>query len=473
MKKITLFLLTTCNLLFYSQTNRISDIEKAAEQPPVVYSTPSKPYATLAAYNAAFNAQNLIEPLLYGQFPLITTNTITSQQFEAANTQYSSNAADDFTVPAGKLWQVSTVFVRGSSASPVYPTSYKITFYTNTAANLPGTIIRTENVILAAGSMSPTLPLASPLTLAAGKYWVSVQAVLDFVGGGQWYWETYTASTTLGSPYAWTNPGNGFGTPCNTVWNSGSVCIPSQLKDLQFSLDGTESNVAAAACKTFVSRIINTDATENTRLFRDANPSVCGTTKPYPSPAVAGAFHYKSYTIQNTMSSTNCVTVNLTNLDPTYQLHLVAYTGNFNPANIALNYMGDSGSSSVGSTVATMNLTMPANSTMVIVVNETTANSTFSADYSLDIFSSNCGGILKTAESGGKSISIYPNPVKTVLFVNGMKANEAKIYDSSGKLVPVQTSENQINVEGLPKGNYLLQMNDKNGNKMTTKFIKK
>lgn len=473
MKKITLLLLTTCNLFLFSQTNQNSDVQKTAQQPPVVYHTPTKPYVTLDAYNKAFNAQNLSAPLLYKQFPPIGTSTITSQQFEAANAQYNSNAADDFTVPAGKSWQVSAIYVRGHSVSPVYPTSYKVTFYTNTTSNLPGTIVRTENVILAAGSNSPTLPLATALTLAAGKYWVSVQAVLDFTGGGQWYWETYTDTATLSAPFAWTNPGNGFATPCNTVWNTGSVCIAGQLKDLQFSLDGIETTSAATPCKTYVGRILSTDPTETTRLFRDAVPSICGTAKAYPTPAFSGNYHYKSYTIQNTLATTNCVTVNLTNPDPTNQVHLVAYSGTFNPANIALNYMGDSGTSSVGGTVATMSITMPANSTMVIVANEATANSTFTGDYTLDILSTNCGGILRTGEVGGKSVSIYPNPVKTVLFVNGMKLNDAKVYDVSGKLIPVKSTENQINVEALSKGNYLLQMKDKEGNSTTTKFIKK
>ena len=50
--------------------------------------------------------------------------------------------------------------------------------------------------------------------------------------------------------------------------------------------------------------------------------------------------------------------------------------------------------------------------------------------------------------------------------------NEAKVYDASGKLIPVKSTENQINVEGLTKGNYLLQMKDKSGNVHQDKFIK-
>ena len=469
MKKITLLALAFCNCLIFAQTNRTSDV--VVHRDPVVFTTPTKPYATMDAYQNAFNAQNLTAPKLYMQFP-VAAGTITSQKFEVANTQYDSNAADDFTVPAGKSWQITSVFVRGQSTLTVNPTSYNVTFYNNTASNLPGTVVRTENVILAAGAVSPTLPLATALTLAAGKYWVSVQAVMDLAVGGQWFWETYTDAATLSAPYAWINPGNGFATTCNVAWNTGSICLASQLKDLQFSLDGTESNAAATPCKTFTGKIVSTDPTETDRLFRDAIPSVCGTPKVYPSPAFAGTYHYRTYTIQNTLATTNCVTVNLTNPDPG-QVHLVAYLGTFNPANIATNYIGDSGSSSLNGSLATMSITMPASSTMVIVANETTANTAFASNYTIDVLSTNCGGILKTVEAGGNIVNIYPNPVTKTLFVNGMKMQEAKVYDASGKLIQVKSSNNEINVENLTKGNYLLQVKDKDGKVYQDKFIKK
>lgn len=470
MKKITLLLLTACNLLLFAQKSRTNDVTPPkAETKPIVYKYPTKAFVTLQDYNKEFNAQNLISPKLYGQQPFITDN-ITSQEFEAGNTNYTSNAADDFKVPTGKSWNITAVNAIGNVSLSNYPTSYKVTFYTNSATNFPDTVIRTETVTLAAGSTNPSLLLATPLILTAGTYWVSVQAVMD-LSNGQWFWSTYNDAGTLSRPFAWRNPGGGFATSCNANWNTASICLPSQLKDLQFSLDGVESN-ASGICKTFTGRILSTDPTETTRLFRDAVPSICGTTKPYPTPAFAGSFHYKTYAIQNTLATTNCVTVNLTNQDPTNQLHLVAYSGTFNPANIAANYMGDSGSSSFNNSVVTMNITMPANSTMVIVVNETVANSTFTADYTVDILSANCGGILKVGEAGGKDINIYPNPVNTTLFVNGMKMTEAKVFDISGKIIPVKSTESQINVQGLPKGNYLLQLKDKTGNVYQDKFIK-
>ena len=457
MKKITLLLLTACNILMFSQTERTTDITPPkVETKPIVYKYPSKAFVTLQDYYNEFNAQNLINPRIYNQNPSLTAN-ITSQQFEAANTQYTANAADDFKVPASKVWNISAVNVEGYLPAGIYPTSYNVTFYTNSATNFPGTVIRTETITLAAGSASPSLKLATPVSLTEGNYWVSVQAVMD-LSGGQWFWSTYNDGSTLNQPFAWKNPGNGFSSGCNTNWNTTSICIPGQLKDLQFSLDGTES----VSCKSFTGRILTTDPTH----------SACGTSKVYPGNAGSGNFHYRSYTVQNTSPSPDCVTLTLKNLDAANTVHLVAYTGSFNPANIAQNYLGDIGNSSVGSAVETFSVTIPGNTTIILIAGETTANTVFTADFTINVLSANCAAILKTVEAGGKNINIYPNPVNTTLFVNGMNVKEAKVFDASGKLIPVKSSETQINVEKLIKGNYLLQLKDKSGKVHQDKFIK-
>ena len=472
MKKITLLLLTICNVLLFAQTNRATDVTTPkVEKAPIVYKVPTKPFVTLADYHNAFNAQNLIAPKLYGQKPAATDN-ITSQKFEAANAVYDSNAADDFTVPANKIWNVSSVFVDGHAAGSVYPTSYNVTFYSNSATNLPDAVIRTENVVLAAGSASPTLPLGTPLALLEGKYWVSVQAVMDLAVGGQWFWSTYDDPGTKGAPFAWTNPGNGFSTPCNTGWKTASVCLPTQLKDLQFSLDGTES----AVCTVFTGRILLTDPTHSPRITRDGVHSACGTAKPYPGDFGSGTFHYKTFALSNTSATPDCVTLNLKNLDPDglKQVHLVAYTGSFNPANISQNYLGDTGQSSLNGAVESMSVTIPGNTTIILVATEPNANTAFTADFTITVLSASCGTILKTVESPkGAAVSVYPNPTSSVLFVNGMQPKSANVFDVSGKLIPTKVTGNTIDTQKLPKGNYILKMEDKEGNSSTTKFIKK
>ncbi len=467
MKKITLFFLTVCSIYMFAQTTRTTDVTPPKAQPkPVVYKYPTKAFVTLQDYYDAFNAENLINSRIYSQKPFLTDN-ISSQQFDAANTQYTANAADDFKVPANKVWNVTAVNAVGTLPSSTYPTSYNVTFYTNSVMNFPGTVIRTETVTLAAGSAAPVLPLATPLSLAEGTYWVSVQAVMD-LSGGQWFWSTYADTGTLNQPYAWRNPGGGFGSSCTTNWNTGSICITGQLKDLQFSLDGTE----AVPCKVFTGRILTTDPTHTPRITRDGVHSACGTAKAYPGDFGSGNFHYKTYSIQNTSATPDCVTLTLKNIDPTNQVHLVAYSGSFNPANISQNYLGDIGNSSFGGSMESMSITIPGSTTVVLVATEPAANSAFTADFTINVLSANCGTILKTIDNNVNNISIYPNPVSKTLFVNGMNVKEAKVFDASGKLIPVKNNESQINVEQLTKGNYLLQLKDKSGNVHQDKFIK-
>lgn len=82
---------------------------------------------------------------------------------------------------------------------------------------------------------------------------------------------------------------------------------------------------------------------------------------------------------------------------------------------------------------------------------------------------------VKSVEIDGGA-SVYPNPVKEQLYVKS--ANdivELNIFNLVGQKVYSQknTGKNpQLNVSSLSKGNYILQMMDKNGNSSSTRFIK-
>lgn len=79
-------------------------------------------------------------------------------------------------------------------------------------------------------------------------------------------------------------------------------------------------------------------------------------------------------------------------------------------------------------------------------------------------------GINKSDKS---NIAIYPNPVKSSLFLNGLPQNATvKIYDMKGKLlINRQNGDNQIDVNSLAKGIYSIQISGKNGI-TTKKFVK-
>lgn len=72
-------------------------------------------------------------------------------------------------------------------------------------------------------------------------------------------------------------------------------------------------------------------------------------------------------------------------------------------------------------------------------------------------------------------ISIYPNPVKDVLYIKGAgKIGKAEIYNMVGqKIRSFNSGENQIDVSSLSKGNYVLQYIVKGENtSQSFKFIK-
>ncbi len=71
------------------------------------------------------------------------------------------------------------------------------------------------------------------------------------------------------------------------------------------------------------------------------------------------------------------------------------------------------------------------------------------------------------------AITVYPNPVKSELFVDGLPQNATiKIFDAKGKLLVNRQDDNKrIDVNNLAKGVYTLQVSDRNS-VITKKFIK-
>lgn len=165
---------------------------------------------------------------------------ITSQNFEATFDAYDNQGADDFTVPAGSCWKITDVAVTGVYFAGSGPAaSVNVTFYKNKAgAPAEGKIIASfTNVVATDSGGSFAIKLPSAVKAKPGKYWVSVQANLDFAVGGQWGWET--RNTQAGTGGAWKNPGDGFLTGC-TAYGNMVTCLGAQGQgpDYMFSLSG-------------------------------------------------------------------------------------------------------------------------------------------------------------------------------------------------------------------------------------------
>ena len=130
--------------------------------------------------------------MLYDQYDNAGATDVTSQNFEATNDAFDTEAADDFVVPAGQAWNVTQADVDGENTGPA--ASVNVRIYQD-AAGLPGAQV--YSALGAAANAGPAagdfeIPLPSPPTLPAGHYWLSVQTNQDFNPNGQWYWHTRT-----------------------------------------------------------------------------------------------------------------------------------------------------------------------------------------------------------------------------------------------------------------------------------------
>jgi surface protein len=91
-----------------------------------------------------------------------------------------------------------------------------------------------------------------------------------------------------------------------------------------------------------------------------------------------------------------------------------------------------------------------------------------------DSYNNNCASILTTQETAlENNPNIYPNPATDFIYTKNLKGfNSYKIFDLSGRIISQNIlNENKIDVRLLAKGNYILQIINKE-NTQNFKFIK-
>ncbi|MCC3156769.1 T9SS type A sorting domain-containing protein [Hymenobacter sp. 15J16-1T3B] len=207
------------------------------------------------------------------------------------------------------------------------------------------------------------------------------------------------------------------------------------------------------------------------RLFRDATPGQCATTKTYPgtSSGTAGV-HYDTYTISNSSASAStCVTItlaaNCTNATGA-ALFLTVYTGSFSPTNLATNYKSDLGTSPSVGTSQGMSVTLAPSQSVVLVVNGLTATAVCNA-YSLQ-FSTPVVLPVSVSKNIKPVLAAYPSPVVDVLHIEAAKAGSYTLFNANGATVR-QFTGSDVSLRDLPGGVYMLQQND---TKATTRVVK-
>jgi uncharacterized repeat protein (TIGR01451 family) len=176
----------------------------------------------------------------------MTSNDFTVPPSLSNDTQ----AADDFTVPAGQTWTISSVDVIGRypNAAPV-TTDVHVFIHANDPVNDvpldPPLFQQLNSATTGAPNYSVVLTGAPPL--GPGKYWISIQQVGAFQDQNvfqTWGWRSLRiADPVIGSELAVKNIDNG----C-IVWTSGP-CQDRSDHDLAFRLHAADPNADLALDK--------------------------------------------------------------------------------------------------------------------------------------------------------------------------------------------------------------------------------
>lgn len=67
-------------------------------------------------------------------------------------------------------------------------------------------------------------------------------------------------------------------------------------------------------------------------------------------------------------------------------------------------------------------------------------------------------------ESSNGEIAIHPNPTTGIVRIEGENVSEVKVYNTLGQLVQTLQNTNEVSLESLPQGVYLLRVRDAEGN---------
>ena len=70
-------------------------------------------------------------------------------------------------------------------------------------------------------------------------------------------------------------------------------------------------------------------------------------------------------------------------------------------------------------------------------------------------------------------LQVYPNPARDWVVIEGLEAVEVKVYNTSGQMVKCVRGTNEIDVEGLAEGVYLVRIMDADGKVYTNKIMKR
>ena len=77
--------------------------------------------------------------------------------------------------------------------------------------------------------------------------------------------------------------------------------------------------------------------------------------------------------------------------------------------------------------------------------------------------------ITSVEEINEKVISVYPNPAMETVTIDGVEASEVQVYNALGQLVKTMRNSNEVSLEGLPQGVYMVRIADAENKVFTAK----
>ncbi len=200
-----------------------------------------------------------------------------------------------------------------------------------------------------------------------------------------------------------------------------------------------------------------------------------GITKAYAIPKNSGTYSVSS--LSTTLTSGGLIT-GATYNPSTEKIYLIGYNSTLQPfVWRSENFTGNDvfSGSNTKTSLTSLGLKQAEGITHIganryLITSESINTSLFSDDGKLMSFSTN-DNVLSTEKQKNNAVSIYPNPVKDILFMEFLEFTSVEIYDSKSSLV-YRGFDKKINISRLNKGIYLVKINLKDHTYNIKKIIK-
>ena len=179
--------------------------------------------------------------------------------------------------------------------------------------------------------------------------------------------------------------------------------------------------------QTLTGSILSTDPTHRDYVNGQGGASTCAAPKACPgSGGSTDSFHYDLYYIANVTGSPQCFTIQINgSACNSNGVQVNLYKTSFDPNNLCTNYLGDTGASPVNGQ-GLMSVTVPANTNLVIEVEEFTST-TGCANYTLTVTRPTCGTPTATSTPGTGSTATVTATNTAVPVVTGTVTAQATL----------------------------------------------